>query len=208
MTEKQLEETDSKVAHHTMEPEDANNTAESRAGTEPGKGKKKKSALRETVEIVVVALVLAVVIKTFIVGNYWIPSESMLPTIEVNDKVVVTNFSYWFDGPKRGDVVVFQYPLDPKKDYIKRCIGEPGEVIEFKDSKLYVNGEQIAEPYLPEGLEFDDFGPVMVPEGSYFMCGDNRNHSADSRAWGFVEKQYIIGKAQFIYWPFARWSTL
>ena len=142
--------------------------------------KKKKSELREIVEVVAIALALAFLIKTFVVGNYWIPSESMLPTIEVNDKVVVTNFSYWLDGPERGDVVVFHYPLDPKKDYIKRCIGEPGEVIEFKDSKLYVNGTLVEEPYLPTGLEFDDFGPVMVPEGSYFMCGDNRNHSSDS----------------------------
>jgi signal peptidase I len=170
--------------------------------------KKKKSELREIVEVVGIALVLAFLIKTFVVGNYWIPSESMLPTIEVNDKVVVTNFSYWLDGPERGDVVVFHYPLDPKKDYIKRCIGEPGEVIEFKDSKLYVNGTLVEEPYLPVGLEFDDFGPVMVPEGSYFMCGDNRNHSSDSRSWGFVEKKHIIGKAQFIYWPFDRWVTL
>ena len=120
--------------------------------------KKKKSELREIVEVVGIALVLAFLIKTFVVGNYWIPSESMLPTIEVNDKVVVTNFSYWLDGPERGDVVVFHYPLDPKKDYIKRCIGEPGEVIEFKDSKLYVNGALVEEPYLPVGLEFDDFG--------------------------------------------------
>ena len=120
-------------------------------------GKKKKSTLREIAEIVAVALVLTIIIKTFI-GNYWVPSGSMLPTIEINDKVVVTNFSYWFDGPERGDVVVFHYPLEPKKDYIKRCIGEPGEMIEFKDSKLYVDGVLTAEPYLPEGLEFDDFG--------------------------------------------------
>lgn len=178
---------------------------------EPGKnesGKKKKSELRETVEIVAIAIALALLIKTFVVGNYWIPSESMLPTIEVNDKVVVTNFSYWLDGPERGDVVVFHYPLDTKKDYIKRCIGTPGEVIEFKDSKLYVDGVLVDEPYLPEGLKFGDFGPVVVPEGSYFMCGDNRNHSSDSRSWGFVEKKHIIGKAQFIYWPFDRWGTL
>lgn len=171
-------------------------------------GKKKKSALRETVEIVAIALALAFVIKTFVVGNYLVPSGSMLPTIEINDKVVATNFSYWFDGPKRGDVVVFRYPLDTKKDYIKRCIGEPGDVIEFRDSKLYVNGAHVEEPYLPEDLEFDDFGPVLVPEDSYFMCGDNRNHSSDSRSWGFVEKKHIIAKAQFIYWPFDRWGSL
>ena len=172
------------------------------------KNKKKKSSLREMVEVIVTALVLAFLIKTFVVGNFWIPSESMVPTIEVNDKVIVTNFSYWFEGPKRGDVIVFRYPLDTKKDYIKRCIGLPGETVEFRDSKLYVNGQLVEEPYLPEGLVFEDYGPIEVPEGQYFMCGDNRNHSSDSRVWGFVEKRLIIGKAQVIYCPFDRWSTL
>ncbi len=172
------------------------------------KNKKKKSSLREMVEVIVTALVLAFLIKTFVVGNFWIPSESMVPTIEVNDKVIVTNFSYWFEGPKRGDVIVFRYPLDTKKDYIKRCIGLPGETVEFRDSKLYVNGQLVEEPYLSEGLVFEDYGPIEVPEGQYFMCGDNRNHSSDSRVWGFVEKRLIIGKAQVIYWPFDRWSTL
>ena len=172
------------------------------------KNKKKKSSLREMVEVIVTALVLAFLIKTFVVGNFWIPSESMVPTIEVNDKVIVTNFSYWFEGPERGDVIVFRYPLDTKKDYIKRCIGLPGETIEFRDSKLYVNGQMVQETYLPEGLVFEDYGPIEVPEGQYFMCGDNRNHSSDSRVWGFVEKRLIIGKAQVIYWPFDRWSTL
>ena len=172
------------------------------------KNKKKKSSLREMVEVIVTALVLAFLIKTFVVGNFWIPSESMVPTIEVNDKVIVTNFSYWFEGPKRGDVIVFRYPLDTKKDYIKRCIGLPGETVEFRDSKLYVNGQLVEEPYLPEGLVFEDYGPIEVPEGQYFMCGDNRNHSSDSRVWGFVEKRLVIGKAQVIYWAFDRWSTL
>ena len=172
------------------------------------KNNKQKSSLREMIEVIVTALVLAFLIKTFIVGNFWIPSESMVPTIEVNDKVIVTNFSYWFEEPERGDVIVFKYPLDTKKDYIKRCIGLPGETIEFRDSKLYVNGQLVAEPYLPEGLVFEDYGPIEVPEGQYFMCGDNRNHSSDSRVWGFVEKRLIIGKAQVIYWPFDRWGTL
>ena len=112
--------------------------------------KKEKSALREMAEVVVVALVLAFLIKTFVVGNFWIPSESMVPTIEVNDKVIVTNFSYWFAEPERGDVIVFRFPHDPKKDYIKRCIGLPGETIQFQNSQLYVNGELVEEPYLPE----------------------------------------------------------
>ena len=187
---------------------DEEETGEEATLSRRDKNKKKKSSLREMVEVIVTALVLAFLIKTFVVGNFWIPSESMVPTIEVNDKVIVTNFSYWFEGPKRGDVIVFRYPLDTKKDYIKRCIGLPGETVEFRDSKLYVNGQLVEEPYLPEGLVFEDYGPIEVPEGQYFMCGDNRNHSSDSRVWGFVEKRLIIGKAQVIYWPFDRWSTL
>ena len=173
-----------------------------------GKEKKEKSVIREFLEMAVIAAVLAILIKTFIAGNYYVPSGSMEPTIITNDKVIVTNFSYYLNEPERGDVIVFEYPEDRTKDYIKRCIGLPGETVEFKDSKLYVNGEQIEEPYLPEGLEFDDYGPITVPEDSFFMCGDNRNHSADSRVWGFLPDELIIGKAQVVYWPFAHWKTL
>lgn len=187
-------------------PEDRDTAIPSRRET--SKKKKEKSTLREMIEVIITALVLAFVIKTFVVGNFWIPSESMVPTIEVNDKVIVTNFSYWFNEPQRGDVIVFKYPNDTRVDYIKRCIGLPGETVEFRDSRLYINGEPVAEPYLPEDLTFDDYGPVTVPEGQYFMCGDNRNNSADSRAWGFLDRKLIIGKAQCIYWPFDRWKKL
>ena len=187
-------------------PEERETATPSRRET--SKKKKEKSTLREMIEVIITALVLAFVIKTFVVGNFWIPSESMVPTIEVNDKVIVTNFSYWFDDPQRGDVIVFKYPLNTRTDYIKRCIGLPGETVEFRDSRLYINGEPVAEPYLPEDLTFDDYGPVTVPEGQYFVCGDNRNNSADSRAWGFLDRSLIIGKAQCIYWPFDRWKKL
>ncbi len=173
-----------------------------------GKEKKEKPVILEFLEMVVIAVILAVIIKTFVAGNYYIPSGSMEPTVITNDKVIVTHFSYWLSEPKRGDVIVFEYPEDTTKDYIKRCIGLPGETIAFKDSKLYVNGELVEEPYLPEGLVFDDYGPVTVPDNSYFMCGDNRNHSADSRVWGFLPDELIIGKAQVVYWPFAHWKTL
>ena len=188
--------------------EDATESAIPSRRSKKGKEKKEKSAIREFLEMVIIAVALAVFIKTFIAGNYYIPSGSMEPTVITNDKVIVTHFSYYLSEPKRGDVIVFEYPEDRTKDYIKRCIGLPGETVEFKDSKLYVNGELIEEPYLPEGLVFDDYGPVTVPEGSYFMCGDNRNHSADSRVWGFLPEDLIIGKAQVVYWPFAHWRTL
>lgn len=193
------------------ETEQRNNSKEEDTAS-PQKGGKKKSddnmTPLEMVKVIVIALILAVVIKTFVFGTFWIPSESMVPTVNVNDKIITTNFSYWTNGPQRGDIVVFKYPKDTKKTYVKRCIGCPGEVIEFKDSKLYVDGNLVEEPYLPTGLEFSDYGPVLVPEGCYFMCGDNRNRSADSRVWGYVEKKLIIGKAQLVYWPFSAWKKL
>lgn len=172
------------------------------------KVKKEKSAVREMLEIIITALVLAFLIKTFVIGNYFIPSRSMVPTIAVDDKVIVTNFSYWFEEPQRGDIVVFKYPLDTKKNYIKRCIGLPGEKIEFKNNQLYVDDVLVEQPYLQTDVVTNDFGPVYVPEGQYFMCGDNRGNSADSRVWGFVERDLIIGKAQWIYWPLNKISSL
>lgn len=167
----------------------------------PAKAKKEKSAIREIVEAVVIALVLTVAIRGLIVDIFRIPSPSMVPTIEVGDRVVVTRFSYWFDGPKRGDVVVFKYPNNEKVDYIKRVIGLPGETVAFRDNNLYINDTWVAEDYLPEGTITNDFGPIEVPENCYFMCGDNRQNSSDSRSWGFVDKRLLIGKGQLIYWP-------
>ena len=172
------------------------------------KGKKEKSAVLEMLEVIGAAIILAFLIKTFIIGNYYIPSRSMVPTIGVDDKVIVTNFSYWFEEPQRGDIIVFKYPLDTKKSYIKRCIGLPGEKIEFRNNQLYVNDVLTEQPYLVEGVVTEDFGPVYVPEGEYFMCGDNRGNSADSRVWGFVEKNLLIGKAQLIYWPIDKMGSL
>lgn len=170
-------------------------------GEKQVKPKKEKSAIREIVEAVVIALVLTVAIRGLIVDIFRIPSPSMVPTIEVGDRVVVTRFSYWFDGPKRGDVVVFKYPNNEKVDYIKRVIGLPGETVAFWDNNLYINDTWVAEDYLPEGTITNDFGPIEVPENCYFMCGDNRQNSSDSRSWGFVDKRLLIGKGQLIYWP-------
>ena len=163
--------------------------------------KKEKSAIREIVEAVLIALVITFVIRSFIVDIFRIPSPSMVPTIEVGDRVVVTRFSYWFDTPERGDVVVFKYPNNEKVDYIKRVIGLPGEEVAFHNNTLYIDGVEVDESYLPEGTFTGDFGPIEVPENSYFMCGDNRQNSSDSRSWGFVDESLIIGKGQFIYWP-------
>ncbi|NLW25167.1 MAG: signal peptidase I [Clostridia bacterium] len=166
--------------------------------------KKSSLTMKELIESIVIAIVLAIIIRTFLFEPFWIPSRSMEPTLQISDRIIVTKFSYWLSEPKRGDVVVFEYPLDTSKDYVKRVIGLPGEKIEIRDSKLYINDILVEEPYLPTELQFPDFGPVEVPENAYFMMGDNRNNSSDSRDWGFVERELLIGKSQFIYWPLDR----
>jgi len=160
--------------------------------------------IKELLESVVIAVILALIIRTFLFQFFWIPSRSMEDTLLINDRIVVTKFSYWFNEPQRGDVVVFKYPLDTTKDYVKRLIGLPGDIIEIRNSKLYINGQLVKEPYLKEGLVFGDFGPIQIPPEHYFMMGDNRNYSSDSRVWGFVNEDLLIGKAQFIYWPLDR----
>jgi signal peptidase I len=165
---------------------------------------KGKSAIMEIFESVAIAILLAVLIRTFVFQPFYIPSESMVPSLLVGDRIIVSKLNYHFSEPKRGDVMVFKFPLDPSRDFVKRTIGIGGENLAIRDSKLYVNGQQVQEDYLPAGLTFADFGPVEVPRGSYFMMGDNRNNSDDSRVWGALPEENIIGKAVLIYWPLNR----
>lgn len=165
---------------------------------------KKKEGLWELLEALAIAVVLAAIIRFFVVQPFYIPSGSMEPTLKPGDRIIVNKFIYRFTKPQRGDIMVFKFPLDPKRDFIKRVIGLPGDIVEIKDSNLYINGKQIKEPYLPPGLRFQDFGPVKVPDDHYFMMGDNRNHSDDSRFWGFLPQDNIVGKAMVIYWPLSR----
>ena len=164
---------------------------------------RKKSAFREIVESIAIAVLLAAIIRIFILEPFYIPSGSMIPTLMVNDRIIVSKFNYYFSEPKRGDVIVFKYPKDQEKRFVKRLIGFAGETIEVRDSKLYINGKETKEDYLPPDLRMlGDFGPYQVPPDSYFMMGDNRNNSDDSRVWGKMPKELMIGKAIFIYWPF------
>ena len=165
------------------------------------KKRRKKPFIWEALEVIVIAVVMAIVLKAFIVEMYWVPSESMVPTIMVKDHVVVTKFNYWLREPERGEIVVFESPVEKNKNLIKRLIGVPGDTIEFKDNVLYINGEQVQEDYLSDEVFTADYGPIIVPEEMYFMCGDNRQRSYDSRSWGFVSKEQIIGKGVAIYWP-------
>jgi signal peptidase I len=162
---------------------------------------KRLSFFGDILESLVIAVILAVLIRTFIFQPFYIPSGSMVPTLYEGDRIIVSKLSYRFHPPQRGDIVVFRFPLDQKKTYVKRLIGLSGETVQLKDGRLYINGREVPEPYLPPNTYFPDFGPVKVPEGSFFMLGDNRMNSEDSRIWGFLDRQLIVGKAVFLYWP-------
>ncbi len=160
-------------------------------------------------EPLLIAAVLAIFIRTFIFGPYKIPTGSMKPTFMEEDKIFVDKLSYRFHGPERGDIIVFKYPLDRKKDFVKRLAGLPGETVEIRDGVLIVNGKPMTEPpfslntyYNVEDWKYGKSGEVIrVPDGHFFALGDNSAHSADSRQWGFVPKKDLVGKAFMIWWP-------
>ena len=171
----------------------------------------KKSVVREYVEAIVIAIVLALIIKMFIVEAFKIPSGSMIPTLLIGDHLLVNKFIYKFREPKRGDIIVFKYPDDPSRNFIKRIMAVGGDTVESRDKVVYVNGVKQDEPYVqhisPEMFPKvnnprDNFGPLTVPPNAYFMMGDNRDSSLDSRFWKnqFVSRKAIVGKAFIIYW--------
>ena len=155
------------------------------------------------VKIIVIALAVALIINFFVVINSSVPTGSMEPTIMTNSRMLGLRLTYLFEQPKQGDIIVFKYPDDTAQIFVKRIIGVPGDVIEIKEGVTYVNGEALDEPYLKETPAAKDFGPYEVPEDSYFVMGDNRNNSRDSRYWHntFVPRKDILGKALLCYWP-------
>jgi len=191
-----------------------------------------KSVVREYGEALAVALLLAVLIRSFVVQAFKIPSGSMIPTLLVGDHILVNKFVYGVrvpvlgteilpvGQPRRGDVVVFVYPQDEAKDFIKRVVGVEGDTIEVRDKRLYVNGEPATDPYarFAESGQYvsprDNFGPFRVPSGYVFVMGDNRDRSYDSRFWGPVALDKVKGKAFLIYWSWeggghwARWGRI
>ena len=182
--------------------------------------KSKKSLLWEYVEAIVTALILALIIRAYIVQAFKIPSGSMIPTLLIGDHILVNKFIYGtkipftdnrillFRKPEKGDIIVFKYPENPQKDFIKRVIATEGDIIVEKDKIVYVNGEARAEPYAQHydnNLKYapdprDNFGPLLVPKDKVFVMGDNRDQSYDSRYWGFVDIKAIKGNALLIYW--------
>lgn len=227
--------------------------AVSRTAEAEKKKKKKKSLVREYVEAIGLAVLLALVIRTFLIQAFTIPSGSMMDTLLVGDYILVNKFVYGaevpFTGrhlpglrrPQRGDIVVFRYPLDEKRDFIKRIIAIPGDELVIRGDQVFINGQPIPEPYVKPGTggfvpsrlsdrdarepclaqaataartNSDQFGPIVIPPGHYFMMGDNRDNSQDSRYWGCLKREQIRGKAFIIYWSWngddgwLRWRRL
>ncbi len=181
----------------------------------------KKKRIWEYAKAIVTALILAMLIRTYIIQAFKIPSGSMIPTLLVGDHILVNKFLYgtkipfsgkrvfMFKKPERGDIIVFKYPENPDKDFIKRVVAAEGDVIESKNKMIHVNGNKVNEPYArhtdssmrPMGIEpRDNFGPVIVPKNKYFVMGDNRDQSYDSRYWGYVDIKDVKGKALILYW--------
>ena len=181
----------------------------------------KKSGLRENIEAIVIAILLALFIRTFVVQAFKIPSGSMKETLQIGDHILVNKFIYGvklpfinkvlisIKNPKHDDIIVFRYPENPKLDFIKRVVAVEGDVVEIRNKKLYVNNELITklyaiytDPHIIPGVynKRDNLGPVEVPPDSLFVMGDNRDNSKDSRFWGFVNLSAVKGKAFMIYW--------
>ena len=184
---------------------------------------KPKSQVREWTESIVIALVLALIIRTFIVQAFKIPSGSMIPTFQIGDRIFVNKFIYGakipftdmrlpkVTAPQRGDIIVFISPEDSKKDFVKRLIANAGETVEIRDGKIYVDGKMVDEPASIRAVTYynaGDYGqegkPIKVPQDSYFVLGDNSASSRDSRYWGFVPQKNLLGKVMCIYWPLYR----
>lgn len=158
------------------------------------------SAAREVLQTLLVALVLALAIRAFVVESFVVDGVSMEPVLHDGERLLVDKLTYRWRAPQRFDVVVFRYPLDPSRDFVKRVIGLPGETVEIREGRVYVDGRPLAEPYVAERAP-DFYPPVTVPPGHVFVLGDNRPHSDDSRSGWTVPIRDIIGRAWFVYWP-------
>jgi len=199
-----------------------------------GAGDQRKGKVREYIEAFAVALLIALVVRTLVIQAFKIPSSSMENTLLIGDHIFVNKFLYGyhipftkgrvlhFTDPKRGDIIVFVFPEDKSKDFIKRVVGVPGDTVEVRQKKVFINGQPLEEQYVrfADGNAIDGFvrardnlPPVKVPPDKLFVMGDNRDRSYDSRFWGFVEMDAVIGKAMFIYFSIdwsrgVRWSEV
>jgi signal peptidase I len=161
---------------------------------------------REIIETIVLTVVIFVAIK-FSVQTFRVDGDSMQPGLNSQEYVLVNKLAYLFSGPARGDVIVFHWPVDPNQDFIKRVIGLPGDTINVTPTQIIVNGVTLKEPYISAALNASP-RPFKLGADEYFVMGDNRPYSSDSRSWGTVPKDYIIGKATVVFWPLGKWEVI
>lgn len=188
----------------------------------------RKSRTRQNIESLLLAILVALLVRASVVEAFWVPSGSMLPTIQIGDHLFVNKLAYGLHLPlvdreltiwrplHRGDIVVFTSPIDHHTDLIKRVIAVAGDTVEIRDKHLYINGQEVpdphahfTDPHIRPGVPRDNFGPVKVPPGKFFVMGDNRDLSYDSRYWGFADVRDVKGQATFIYWSWnsqANWE--
>ena len=169
----------------------------------------KKKIIVENIKSLFIAFLLAMFIRTFFVQAFKIPSSSMFPTLKVGDRLLANKLVYKFREPERGEIIIFKYPLSPRKDFVKRLIALQGEEVKIMDGKIFIDGKPVKNTlienryYYNSGLYGAEF-PAKVPENCYYVLGDNSANSKDSRYWGFVPKKNLVGKPLFVYWPLNR----
>ncbi|SDG08833.1 signal peptidase I [Desulfosporosinus hippei] len=167
----------------------------------------KRSKAKWLLGIIGVLILIGGGLRLWVFQPYLIPSPSMEPGMAPGDHILVNRLSYRFWAPTRGDVVVFAFPKDIKRTFVKRVIAAEGETVELRDNKVFVNGDDIPEPYVKPG-DYPPYGPEVVPEGKVFVLGDNRRESEDSREWGLLPKEYLLGKAWLVYYPLNRFRFI
>lgn len=161
-------------------------------------GQPTQLVVREIVETLLLTLLIFWVVNT-VTGRFRIEGSSMLPTMHEGEYVLINKLAYYLDDPRRGDIIVLQYPRDPSRDFIKRVIGLPGDRVEIREQAVFVNGVQLVEPYISAPPNYT--GEWTVPDDQFFVLGDNRNNSSDSHSWGYVPRHEIIGRGWVVYWP-------
>ena len=178
------------------------------SGQSPGQGKGflgRRYWLRDTI----LSVLLAFTVFLLLYQPVQVEGTSMLPLLKNHERIVVNKIAYHVESIHRGDIIVFRYPLDPAESFIKRVIGLPGDWVSLRDGQVYVNGRRLKEPYvMPAYLDEETYSPVHVAPGHYYVLGDHRDFSSDSRTWGTVARKYIYGKAVFAYWPLSDVGSL
>ncbi len=177
---------------------------------EAKKRKSVKEEIWEWVKSLVVAFVLAMFIRTFFFQAFKIPSSSMYPTLRIGDHLIANKLVYRFRDPGRGEVVIFKFPDNTRRDFVKRLVGRPGEKVKIAGGKIYIDGKEATDSRIAGREYFNDEGmpEITVPADKYFVLGDNSANSYDSRYWGFVPRRDFLGEALFIYWPPKRWGVV